>query len=118
VDLLRLERVVEGDLRLVVLGLRLGQHRRVHRRVLVGLAAHRLLEVLERVVDAAHVAEVVVGVDRLRVGRSAEELRDLPEALLLGLLREGEVLPVGLALTCEGRCEVLVGRRHVPPLGV
>jgi hypothetical protein len=109
VDLLGLVRPVEHGLRAVALALRLLDHRRVHLRVLVGLARDRLLEVLERGADTAGVREVPERVDRLRLGGGAEELRDLREVLLLRLAREGEVLAVRLALAGERDLEVLVG---------
>jgi hypothetical protein len=96
----------------VPLGLGLLDHGRVHLGVLVGLAGHRGPEVLERRADSAHVPEVRVGVDGLGVGGGAEQSRDLAEALLLGGLGEGEVLPVGLALAGERDGEVLLGGGH------
>ena len=48
-----------------------------------------------------------VGVHRLRLGGGPEKPCRLLESFQLGLLREGEVLAVGLRFACKGVFEVL-----------
>src|SRR4051812_45011056 len=83
----------------------------VHRRVLVGLAGDRRLEVLggiaERlagrgIADALQVIEVAVRVAGLALGGVAEQARDVGLALDVGDLREVEVATVRLRLAGEG----------------
>jgi len=78
-------------------------------RELLGLPADGFLEVILGAADAPHHAQVGVGMHRLGVGRGAEELRHLGVALIVGLLREGQVLAVGLRFAGERLLEIVHG---------
>ena len=88
-------------------------HPRVHLLELVGLAVDGLLEILLRGPDPLELPQVGVGVDRLRLRRGPEQLRRLFEPLLLGLLRESEIFPVGLGLSGEGLLQIFLGFGHI-----
>jgi hypothetical protein len=91
---------------------------RVHLGVLLGLALDRRLEVgvgradlhaRHRVADLRQEVEVTERVAGLTLGDGTEEGGDVGVALDVGLLREVEVAPVGLALSREGLLQVVVG---------
>ena len=65
---------------------------------LMGLAVDRMFKIFLRALDPPHFPEVVMGVDRLRLRSSAEELGNLSISLLISLLCKGKVLPVRLGL--------------------
>src|SRR5215207_1683687 len=89
----------------------------IHLGVLVGLALDRRLEGVgrradrnarHRVADLGQEVEVTERVPGLTLGNGPEQRRDVGVALDVGLLREVEVAPVGLALSREGLLQVLV----------
>ena len=102
----------------VPLGLGVGDHPGVHLLELVGLPADRLAQVRGRVPDAAERPQVGVRVDGLGQRGGAEEPRDGRVTLLVGLRREGEVLPVGLRFAGEGVLEMLSVLPMSDPPGV
>jgi len=106
-----------GDLGKAFVARRLGEAR-VHLGVLVRLAGDAGLEVVRglpdrlagrRIADLGEVLEVTVGVTGLALRNRTEQCRRVGIALDIGLLREPQVTPVGLALAGKCFLQVFVG---------
>ena len=102
--------IAEGnDRRPVPFLFRLLDECRIHLLELMPLAFDGSLEVLFRVLHAAHDPQVGMGVNGFRSSSRTEQLGDLGTAFGVGFGGERKVLPVGLAFTGKCGLKVVLG---------
>lgn len=68
----------------------------------MGLAGHRLRDVLAGAVNRLERPQMVMGMDRFRIRRGPKQPCGLGVTLLIGLGGKGQILAIGLGFAREG----------------
>ena len=101
-DFLYRIRVVKTSLRhLLAFGFRCLDHLGIHLLELMGFSGNGLLEIFLRRMNSIKGPQVIMSVDRFRLGSSPEEPGDLREPFLVRLGRKSQVFAVCLRFPCK-----------------